>query len=105
MANQNAKRRLRRVDRRHQTRGVRTMSWSNVATKIATDDNIGVSMKRQSKTALLKLAAKADPRTSHGFGAGMGYPFAIPSVHVPGDVEVNYVFSCSPHSFISASRV
>jgi len=36
--NQNAKRRLRRLDRRHQTRGVRTMSWSNIATKIATDD-------------------------------------------------------------------
>jgi len=76
------------------------MSWSNVATKIATDDNIGGSMKRQSKTALLKLAAKADPRTSHGFGAGMGDPFPMPSVHVHGDLEVNYVFSGSPQYFM-----
>jgi len=81
------------------------MSWSNVATNIVPDDNMGVSMKRHSKTALMKLAAKADPRTSHGFGAGMGDPFPMESVHVHGDLEVNYVFSGSPQYFMAGRFV
>ena len=50
------------------------MSLSNVATSLAHNDNIDVATKRQSKSTLVKLAANADPRTSHGFGAGMLEP-------------------------------
>jgi AraC-like DNA-binding protein len=76
------------------------MSLSNVATSLAHNDNIDVATKRQSKSTLVKLAANADPRTSHGFGAGMGDPFPMPSVHAHGDLEVNYVFSGSPRYFM-----
>jgi AraC-like DNA-binding protein len=52
------------------------------------------------KSELLKLAARADPRTSHGFGAGMGDRAPMPSVHAHGDLEVNYVFAGSTRYFL-----
>jgi AraC-like DNA-binding protein len=64
-----------------------------------------VTTKRQSKASLITLAAQADPRTSHGFGAGMGDPFPMPSVHAHGDLELNYVFSGAARYFMGGRFV
>jgi AraC-like DNA-binding protein len=64
-----------------------------------------VTTKRQSKANLIKLAAQADPRTSHGFGAGMGDPFPMISVHAHGDLELNYVFSGATRYFMGGKFV
>jgi AraC family transcriptional regulator, melibiose operon regulatory protein len=56
---------------------------------------------RDGKTALMKLAVQADPRPSHGFGAGMGDRKPMRSVHAHGDLEINYVFSGSIRYFLA----
>jgi AraC-like DNA-binding protein len=58
-----------------------------------------------SKSELLKLAARADPRTSHGFDAGMGDRAPMPSVHAHGDLEVNYVFAGATRYFLGGKFV
>jgi len=66
---------------------------------------MSVTTKRQAKTHLIKLAAQHDPRTSHGFGAGMGDPWPMPSVHAHGDLELNFVFSGTTRYFMGGRFV
>jgi len=56
---------------------------------------------RYGKAALMKLAVQADPRPSHGFGAGMGDKTPMRSVHAHGDLEINYVFSGKVRYFLA----
>jgi AraC-like DNA-binding protein len=69
------------------------------------DDTTVVTTKRQAKANLIKLAARHDPRASHGFGAGMGDPWPMPSVHAHGDLELNYIFAGTTRYFMGGRFV
>jgi AraC-like DNA-binding protein len=81
------------------------MNGASAAVQIPSLKAGDITMQRQNKTKLMKLAAQADPRTSHGFNAAMGDPYPMPSVHAHGDLEVNYIFSGSTRYFLAGRFV
>lgn len=50
-------------------------------------------------------ASVGQQQLSHGFGAGIGGPTPMPWSHCHGDLEINFVFSGSPHYVIDGRKL